>query len=165
MRPREGRLKITNREGMAARQGRDEMKACMHSSRAAIEAELYNSLGWANRLYWFVLFFWQNKGSNENIILTVKPIRKNIKKNVQQTLIHLLIHSTNYAIYDFSQFIFYNIIVSDGHMNGIFIKQPGLISNLSLWGGSKTMTALWMSLLVVKILPRRVFCQLKWCQK
>ena len=48
MRPREGRLKITNREGMAERQGRDEMKAC--KQLAAIEAELYN-LGWANKLY------------------------------------------------------------------------------------------------------------------
>lgn len=33
MRPREGRLKITNRGGMAERQAADEMKAATHSSR------------------------------------------------------------------------------------------------------------------------------------
>lgn len=159
MRPMEGRLKITSREGMAERQGRIGMKAC----RSVVGCHWGRTVQqlWMGKQALLICFvFLTDCSSNENIILGVKPIQKKSEyryykytRNVRLTLIHLVIHwinSATYCDYFFFSVSSKTIIMRDGHMNGIFIKQPGLISNLSFWEGSKTVSSLWMSLLWLK---------------
>lgn len=148
---------------MAERQGRDEMKACTHSGRPSLRQNCTTALDGQTSfidLFCFsdrIRFKWKHNPER------FKPIQKIYRKFVANAN-PLVIHWTNSAIHltFYSSFFLFsvssdNIIMLDGHMNDIFIKQPGLISNLSFWEGSKTVSSLWTSLLVVKILPFKAF--------
>lgn len=163
MRPGEGRLKITNREGMAERQGKDEMKVCTHSSRLPLRQNCTTASDGQTRFIDLFCFFDRIRFKWKHNPDRVKPIQKIYNKcvaNANPLVIHWTnsaTHLTSYSTFFLFSVVSDNIIMLDGHMNGIFIKQPGLTSNLSFWEGSKTVSSLWTSLLEVKILPFKAF--------